>query len=419
MKPFVPLAAALAAATLAAAATAAGPAVPPVAEKRDTTSTYHGTVVHDPYRWLENKKSPEAQAWFKGQAEAARSVLERIDGREAIAARLAELADAQGDSVRGLRQLPGERFYYLKREPGQKQFRLVMREGAAGAERVLVDPQTEMKRTGVPHAINHYQPSWDGRYLAYGLSAGGSENASLHVLEIATGRLVGTPVPRVQEAHLSWTPDSRSVLFNQLRELPAGAAETETYMDSAVMRLPVGGRPQPVFGPTVTRGLGLARLDVAQLTTVPGSRWVVARTTDTTVPEGKLFVLPLAQLGRPGAAWRLIGTPADKVVSIALQGDELLVMTQAGAPHRKIVAVDLRRGTLRDAKLRVAEPADGVLEGFESTPSGLVAEVRQGTQLRCRRGHGQPGQRPGPPHRGPGLQLQRLDRTLAPAAPGR
>jgi prolyl oligopeptidase len=93
----------------------------------------------------------------------------------------------------------------------------------------------------------------------------------------------------------------------------------------------------PVFGPTVTPRLGLQRLDVGELLTVPGSRWVVARTTDTTVPEGKLFAAPLASLGKPGTPWRRLATEADKVVEVELQGDALYVMTQAGTPRRKVV----------------------------------------------------------------------------------
>jgi prolyl oligopeptidase len=132
--------------------------------------------------------------------------------------------------------------------------------------------------------------------------------------------------------------------------------------------------------------LGLDRLDVGELITVPGSRWVVARTTDTTVPEGKLFVLPLADLGQPRAKWQRIAGEADKVVHVALQGDGLFVMTQAGAPRRKIVRIDLASADLGGnelarAALVAGEPKDGVLEDFSLTPSGLIAELRQGTAV--------------------------------------
>lgn len=374
-----------------AGAAAAEVATPPAAEVKNVPSTLHGTVVPDPYRWMEDVKSAQSQAWLKGQGAAARSVLDRIDGRDAIAKRLAELADAQGDAVRGVMRLPGERYYYLKRKVGEKQFKLVMRRGLNGSEQVLVDPEVATQRSGVPHAINYFKPSWDGKHLAYGMSAGGSEDATLYVMEVASGKPVGTPAPRVYDAGVHWLPDSRSLTYTQTVELKPGQPVTETYMDARVLwqRLAVGPRmaePVAVFGPTVTPQLGLVRLDVGQLYTVPGSPWVVARTTDTTVPEGKLFAARLADLGSAKIRWQPLANEADKVVDIALQGDGLYVMTQAGAPRRKVVRIDLRKPVaLAMAPVVAAEPKEGALQGFELTPTALIAQLRQGTQVLMRR----------------------------------
>jgi prolyl oligopeptidase len=374
----------------------------PPAEVRNVPSTFHGATVNDPYRWMEDVKSAASQTWLKGQGEQARSVLDRIEGREAIAKRLAELASAQGDSVRGVIQMPGDRLYYLKRQPGEKQFKVMTRQGLAGAEKLLIDPEQISQRTGVPHAVNYFKPSWDGKTLAYGMSAGGSEDASLYFLDIGTGRLIGKPLPRVHETDMHWQPDGRSVTVTQLALLRKGAPETDTYKDSRVLRVWVGGKTQAVFGSGVTTQLGLDRLDVGEVITVPGSRWAVARTTDTTVPEGKLFVAPLADIGTPRVQWKQVGGEADKLVHLKLQGDGLFVMTQAGAPRRKIVRIDLARADLgknlnisKDVKsniseitraaLAVAEPQDGVLEDFALTPSGLVTELRQGTAVVLRR----------------------------------
>jgi prolyl oligopeptidase len=145
------------------------------------------------------------------------------------------------------------------------------------------------------------------------------------------------------------------------------------------------GPPVPVFGPTVNKDLKLDRLDVGELITTPGSRWAVLRTTDTTVPEGKLFVALVADLGSRRLKWRRIGSESDRVVEVALRGDALFVLTQAGASRRKIVKVDLKTGTMARAVVVAAEPADGVLQGFELTPTAVVAAVQLGTQVRLRR----------------------------------
>ena len=179
----------------------AGAATPPLAPVRDVVDTYHGVAVHDPYRDLEDLKLPATQAWMKAQAEHASQTLAGIEGRDALAARIAQLTQSAGDALGALVRVTGDRLFYLKRPEGANQFKLMVRDGLAGAERVLVDPEQLAKaQGGVPHAINYMVPSWDGRRLAYGVSAGGSEDASLHVIEVATGRALIEPVPRVQEA---------------------------------------------------------------------------------------------------------------------------------------------------------------------------------------------------------------------------
>ncbi len=54
---------------------------PPVAPVRPVTDDYHGVKVVDPYRYMENLKDPEVQAWIKAQNDYARAVLGRIPGR--------------------------------------------------------------------------------------------------------------------------------------------------------------------------------------------------------------------------------------------------------------------------------------------------------------------------------------------------
>ena len=385
------------------AAGAAPAATPPVAEVRNVPATLHGTVVNDPYRWMEDVKSPQTQTWLKAQGEVTRTVLDRIDGREAIAQRLAELSRAQGDAVRGILQMPGGRLYYLKRAAGERQFKVMLRDGVNGTERLLVDPEVAAKKTGVPHAINHFQPSWDGRFLAYGMSAGGSEDASLYLMDIASGQAIGQPVTRVQEGYVHWLPDSRGYTYNRFQLLRKGAPPTDAYKDSVVLLQRLGDNaesasasasavrpavlpaPVPVFGPTLNKALKLDRLDVGEIHTVPGSAWAVVRTTDTTVPAGKLFTAPVADLGKPTLRWRRVGSEADQVVDIALRGDSLFVLTQAGTPRRRIVQFDLKNGTLAKATPVAAEPADGPLQDFQLTPTGLVASQQAGTQIRLRR----------------------------------
>src|SRR5947207_2315391 len=63
----------------------------PPTKKQDVVDTYHGTEIHDPYRWLENANDPEVKEWVAQQNAFTRSVLDKLPGREQIRERLTTL----------------------------------------------------------------------------------------------------------------------------------------------------------------------------------------------------------------------------------------------------------------------------------------------------------------------------------------
>ena len=105
-------------------------AAAPPAPSEPVVDTIQGVRVADPYRNLENLKSPATLAWLKAKGDEAAAQLARIEGRDAMAKRIAELAAASGDSVSGVVRMPGERVFFLRRKSGETQFKLVMRSGA-------------------------------------------------------------------------------------------------------------------------------------------------------------------------------------------------------------------------------------------------------------------------------------------------
>lgn len=138
----------------------------PVAPVRPVTETFFGTSVTDPYRYMEDLASPEVQAWAKAQSDAARSALDAIPGRSALLKRIAALEASVPARVGDVKLLPGGLYFYEKRDADANQFKVYLRNGLNGTEKLLVDPEALTKTTGKPHAVNFYTPSPSGRYLA-------------------------------------------------------------------------------------------------------------------------------------------------------------------------------------------------------------------------------------------------------------
>jgi prolyl oligopeptidase len=66
---------------------------------RNVTDTYHGTAVDDPYRYFENFKGPQVQAWTRAEADYAQKTLRAIPGRDKLLARIQELDEGVPDRL--------------------------------------------------------------------------------------------------------------------------------------------------------------------------------------------------------------------------------------------------------------------------------------------------------------------------------
>src|SRR6266850_3579679 len=175
------LALAFAGAIASASARADKPTYPP-AKKGPIVQDYGAVKVADPYRWLESADDPETARWVDAENALTRSYL---DGprREAIKARLTELLDYPRVSVP---EKQGSRYFFTRNSGLQNQSVLYVREGLAGSERVLLDPNVLSPDGTV--ALVGTAPTQDGALLGYSLSRSGSDRQEIYVRDVATGK---------------------------------------------------------------------------------------------------------------------------------------------------------------------------------------------------------------------------------------
>ena len=110
----------------------------PTTKKVDTVDTYFGTDVKDPYRWLEDDRSTETEAWVKSQNEVTFGYLEQIPFRDALKNRLEKLCNYE---KLGSPFKEGEYTYYYKNDGLQDQY-VVYRHKEGEEAEVLLDPNT-------------------------------------------------------------------------------------------------------------------------------------------------------------------------------------------------------------------------------------------------------------------------------------
>ncbi len=178
---------------------------PPLTRVEVVRDTLHGAVIADPYRWLEDKDSPETRAWLAEQDRYFHAVMDPVPGREAIRRRLSELL--RTDDV----SLPVERagrLFFLRRSPDSDQRALVMRRESGGRDQVLFDPQ----RLSPDHSISLrlLDVSDDGTLAVIGLQHGGEDEIAVHFLDVATRRLRPDSLPKARYFGFDLAPDGKS-----------------------------------------------------------------------------------------------------------------------------------------------------------------------------------------------------------------
>jgi prolyl oligopeptidase len=180
----------------------------PITRAVEQTDNYHGTLVSDPYRWLEDVDSPETLEWIKQQNELTFSVLENLLGREIIKKRLTELWDF---SKAWAPKKKGNRYFQERNSGLQNQNVLNVMESLDAEPRLLLDPNT-LSADGTV-ALTSFAISEDGHWLAYATSASGSDWLIWHIRSVESGKDLDEVIEWSKFSNAAWLPDNSGFYY--------------------------------------------------------------------------------------------------------------------------------------------------------------------------------------------------------------
>jgi prolyl oligopeptidase len=172
--------------------------------------TLHGVQVVDPYRWLEDQKSPETRSWIAAQNEYRESIMSRLPGRDTLRRRLLELMRV--DTV-GVPAVAGGRLFFTRRPADSELGIIYMRYGVEGKDEVLVDPHplSADKTT----SVTLMAVSDDGHVIVYGLRQGGEDEVVPRIFNVDhKEQLAQLPKARYLDAVLA--PDTKTLYYGKM-----------------------------------------------------------------------------------------------------------------------------------------------------------------------------------------------------------
>ncbi len=345
---------------------------------REVTDDYFGTTVTDPYRWLENTSDAAVIDWMKAQNAYTRSVLDRIPGRDKLLDQIKSLDNASS-TVTAL-QVWGGHYFYFKTEPGSDNRKLYVRDSVHAPERLLVDPEKLTTPDGKHYSIDYFAPSLDGRYVAYGISPGGSEDSVLHVVETATGKSLSDVIDRAQFGQPAWVSGD-SFFYTRTQKLPPGAPPTAKYQKLRSYHHVLGADPDrepAIFGYQVSASVPVTEDDFPLIAYSPGApRHYVGLVIHGVKREMDIYSANAKDEITPSTEWKKIVTEQDAVIGFDTHGDDIYLLSHKNASRFKVLRTSLAKPDLASAAV-VVPPSERVIVGVAAAGDALYIQDLDG-----------------------------------------
>jgi prolyl oligopeptidase len=349
----------------------------PAARKSDVVDDYHGTRVPDPYRWLEDPDAPESRAWIEAQNRLTAAYLAEIPARATIRERLTKLWNypKYGTPFR-----KGDRYFFFKNDGLQNQSVLYKQASLTADPETLVDPNLLSEDGTV--ALSTLAVSDDGRLLAYGTSASGSDWEEFRVRGVAQGRDLSDHLKWIKFSGASWTNDGAGFFYSRYPE-PVDKALTDVNRfqrlyyhrlgtDQAQDVLVYERPDQPDWGMN------------AEVT--DDGRYAVLHVWLGTDRRNRVYYLDLKDGKRPRVTGEVVRLLDDFDASYAFVGNDgpvFYFLTDLAAPRKRVIAIDTRHPE-RVRWREIIPQGPDVVEGVQIIHDTFVAHYMHDASSRLR-----------------------------------
>jgi prolyl oligopeptidase len=308
----------------------------PVTRKSAVVEELHGIRVSDPYRWLEEADSAEVRTWTDQQNAHTRKIVDAIQGREGLRGQVKDLLQIGYVSTPTVRttKLGAQRYFHTKREGSQNQPTLYVRDGVTGKDRALIDAGA-LSEDGTT-ALDWWFPSRDGALLAWGRSESGSEESTLFLRDVTTGKDMPDKIEHTRHASVAWLPDGKGFYYSRYPETGTVPPGDEKYF-SKIYHHEIGDdakKDKLVFGE------GRDRTDTPIVSISPDGHWLVVR-VHMGWDKSEVWVKDLTKPDALAATgWAAVAKDAHAIFEPMARNDRLYIQTNDGAPHYKLYAVE-------------------------------------------------------------------------------
>ena len=347
----------------------------PKTPKIAVTENLWGIDYQDDYRWLENMKDPKVVSWFKQQADLTNSVMNTISGRDELIQEWRKLALLQPAIIFSEAEANGK-YFFQKRNPGEKVSKVYYRENLNGDDQLLFDPQTFI--LGKTLSVQSINPSNDGTKLLIAYSEAGAEVSTLRVMDVKTKKFLNDVINNTAGAG-DWTLDDSAFFYTWIKSADNTDPAARLNPKSKLHKLGSdNGKDVDFFSSGSYPAMKIdEKVYPVNFLYKDNPNYVFAAESSVQ-NELVSYYAPIDQFNSKTIPWKKLTSADDKIVrGMEIFGDKIYAITYKNAKNYQLVSTSLQNPDWNNVDI-IAPNQAMTLESFTRSKDFMILSYSDG-----------------------------------------
>ncbi|SHJ47589.1 prolyl oligopeptidase family serine peptidase [Aquimarina spongiae] len=352
---------------------------PPIAKTVIAVDEYHGKLVEDPYRNLENIKDSTVIKWLKGQGNYADRILQKIPARQRLIKQLQGYDIKKEVSIYKAKTTPNGKYFYTKTQGDEKIAKLYYKPSLESDDILLYDPSLNVESND--SYINFIKPDWEGNKVVISLAKKGEEVSDLIIMDVTTKKVLPGVIKKCLSkiGGVDWLSDNSGFIY--LYSPITDPTNKDYWTNTKSILYKIGSNPkklQDVFSMKNNPNLNLQPEDFAIVNNYrSGDGYLFALVAGSSSFFDVYYKKETDILSKKNP-WRLLYKQKDKVKKFVVDNDDNIIFLSAkNSPNFQICKTSIINPDFENPEILVSEKKDRLITRFEVTKDGLFYTTKK------------------------------------------
>ncbi|MHA7060187.1 prolyl oligopeptidase family serine peptidase [Aquimarina sp. M1] len=334
---------------------------------------YHGQLIEDPYRYLENLENPTVKHWIDQQNDISYNFLRAINKRQELVDKQIQFDSNKSFTISKLKVTKNNKYFYLKRSSTDNTPKLYYRESYEEPEIMLYNPKDYKSNADSEFVINYIAPNWDGTKIVISLTKMGKEISDLIIYDVLSKTVSSKVISNVwptSSGGIHWLPDNSGFMYLQYINSDPESKQFSLNTKSVIYKL--GADPKQLkelLSKSHNPKLNLKEQETPIISfNDKNDKYIIGKIRGNR-SYYDAYSLKISELD--GKNWKTLFKVSDKIKDYMVKGDSLVYITSKNAPNFKICSTSIINPDFDNPKTLVEEKKDLVITDFSLTSEGL------------------------------------------------